>query len=421
MALDDPTGQNRDQKKRAASTSGGASSVTKSAKVTETTTRRRKKTVTTWEAGRAGAMPWSPGKVGALAALPLVGGLLIGGTAWAVPHIEKKLEKQTIADLEAAGVDTSNLDVDFDYRTGSITGSAESGVDAAMLEAKGDGSGIRNLSAALAAGAAIAEPEEAPATTVAEVEEPEPAETGPTDVTATVEDGRIVLRGEVLSEAQRATLVEAAEDTGAEVVDELTISGFEEATAGADTRVAGLAGLLGSLGSGVTGVATLSDTSLGFVGEASDAGVAAGLEAAVAEAGSGLQTSTDVTVSEAVNQGEELAARLAALGPVHYKLNQSVLDAEAIALLDQAVEVLKEFPEPPVELIGHTDAWAGRASNQGLSERRAAAVVDYLVEQGIDPARLTSSGKGEDDPIADNDTAVGRRENRRTVFEVKLG
>ncbi len=400
----------------AAGAGGAIASITRHTETT-TTTRRRKRTVTSWDRDPAA---WAPGKVGALAALPLVGGLLIGGTAWAVPHIEKTLERQTIADLEAAGIDTSDLDVDYDYRTGSITGSAAAGVDAGTLEAKGDGSGVRNLSALLAAGAVKAE-QETPVTTEAAAEEPAAVEVGPTDVTAMVEDGRIVLRGEVLSEAQRQTLVDAAEATGVEVVDELTVSGFDEATPGADARVAGLAGLISNLGPGVTGVATLSDTSLAFVGEAPDADIAAAVEAAVADAGSGLETSAEVSAPEATDDAAELAARLAALGPVHYKLNMSCHDGEAVALLDEAVAILQEYPGVPVELVGHTDKFAAQASNQALSERRASEVVDYLVEHGVDPERLSSSGMGEDAPIGDNETAVGRRENRRTEFQVKLG
>ncbi len=399
-----------------AGTGGAIASITKHTE-TITTTRRRKRTVTSWERDPAA---WSPGKVGALAALPLVGGLLIGGTAWAVPHIEKKLERQTIADLEAAGIDTSNLEVDYDYRTGSITGSAAAGVDEATLEAKGDGSGVRNLSALLAAGAVKAEAE-TPSTTEAAAEEPAPAEVGPTDVTAMLEDGRIVLRGEVLSEDQRQTLVDAAEATGVEVVDELTVSGFDEATPGADARVAGLAGLISNIGSGVTGVATLTDSSLGFVGEAPDADMAAAVEAAVTDAGAGLDTSSEVSAPEAVDDAEEMAARLAALGPVHYKLNMSNHESEEIVILDEAVAILQEYPSVPVELVGHTDRFAAREFNQELSERRSAAVVDYLVEHGVDPERLSSSGMGEDAPIGDNETAVGRRENRRTEFQVKLG
>ncbi|GAA4397337.1 hypothetical protein GCM10023153_21130 [Ornithinibacter aureus] len=72
-----------------------------------------------------------------------------------------------------------------------------------------------------------------------------------------------------------------------------------------------------------------------------------------------------------------------------------------------------------VEVIGHTDSLGGDAVNQPLSEKRAQAVTDFLVTAGIDKGRITSSGKGSSDPIADNkhadgrDNPAGRQQNRR--------
>jgi outer membrane protein OmpA-like peptidoglycan-associated protein len=57
------------------------------------------------------------------------------------------------------------------------------------------------------------------------------------------------------------------------------------------------------------------------------------------------------------------------------------------------------------------------AYNQGLSERRAATVARYLEERGVAPGRLKVVGKGESQPIADNTTAEGRRQNRRVVLQ----
>lgn len=65
-------------------------------------------------------------------------------------------------------------------------------------------------------------------------------------------------------------------------------------------------------------------------------------------------------------------------------------------------------------IIGHTDNQGGRAYNQRLSEARAAAVLSWLVEHGIQPTRLTSEGRGMDKPVASNDTEEGRALNRRT-------
>lgn len=81
--------------------------------------------------------------------------------------------------------------------------------------------------------------------------------------------------------------------------------------------------------------------------------------------------------------------------------------------LNEVVSVLRQNPEIDVEIQGHTDSQGATEMNQRLSERRAAAVLDYLVEQGVDADRLDDKGYGETDPVASNDTAQGRAKNRR--------
>jgi OOP family OmpA-OmpF porin len=67
---------------------------------------------------------------------------------------------------------------------------------------------------------------------------------------------------------------------------------------------------------------------------------------------------------------------------------------------------------------GHTDSVGTDAYNQGLSERRAMAVKDYLVGKGVDGSRLSSMGYGESSPVASNDTADGRALNRRVELNL---
>lgn len=85
-------------------------------------------------------------------------------------------------------------------------------------------------------------------------------------------------------------------------------------------------------------------------------------------------------------------------------------------LFANAVEVLRLNPGLTVEIQGHTDSTGPEAYNQKLSERRAMAVKQELVNQGIDGSRLTTVGYGESRPIADNNTAEGRAQNRRVVY-----
>jgi OmpA-OmpF porin, OOP family len=94
--------------------------------------------------------------------------------------------------------------------------------------------------------------------------------------------------------------------------------------------------------------------------------------------------------------------------------------ADSVAILDQAVDALKRYPEIKVELDGHTDSIGTDAYNQKLSERRAQIVYDYLTAHGIDPSRITAvKGFGESQPIDTNATKEGRARNRRTELKVE--
>jgi OOP family OmpA-OmpF porin len=88
------------------------------------------------------------------------------------------------------------------------------------------------------------------------------------------------------------------------------------------------------------------------------------------------------------------------------------------AAIASIVTVLSQNPGLRVQITGYTDSSGSAAHNQKLSERRAETIRDRLVESGIDSARLDTVGYGEENPIADNDTAAGRAENRRIEFDV---
>ena len=90
----------------------------------------------------------------------------------------------------------------------------------------------------------------------------------------------------------------------------------------------------------------------------------------------------------------------------------------SIVELDKVVEMMQHHPTLRIELGGHTDNVGNAAANQKLSEQRAKAVYDYLVQHGIAAGRLSYKGYGQTQPVADNSTADGRRQNRRTVFTI---
>jgi outer membrane protein OmpA-like peptidoglycan-associated protein len=101
------------------------------------------------------------------------------------------------------------------------------------------------------------------------------------------------------------------------------------------------------------------------------------------------------------------------LGDVLFATGRAELMAGASTNLNKLVSFLGKYPERTAAIEGYTDSVGSADYNQGLSERRADAVRSYLIAQGIDSARLSATGKGARSPVAGNDTAEGRQQNRR--------
>ena len=101
-----------------------------------------------------------------------------------------------------------------------------------------------------------------------------------------------------------------------------------------------------------------------------------------------------------------------------FDTSKATFQQQTFPVLQAMVAILKQYPSSKFALEGHTDSDGKDAANLALSENRAAAVKNYLIENGIDTSRLTSAGFGEAKPIASNKTKVGKAQNRRV--EVKL-
>lgn len=104
---------------------------------------------------------------------------------------------------------------------------------------------------------------------------------------------------------------------------------------------------------------------------------------------------------------------------INFDFDKSNIKPEAEPVLDAAVDVLKENPGVNIRVAGYTDSTGPDAYNQGLSERRANSVKDYLEKHGIEASRLTAVGFGEADPVASNSTKDGRAQNRRVTLDVQ--
>ena len=88
------------------------------------------------------------------------------------------------------------------------------------------------------------------------------------------------------------------------------------------------------------------------------------------------------------------------------------------AELEKLVDIMTDYPHLSIEIGGHTDNIGSEAYNQKLSEARAKAVVDYLLEKKVNPVRLSYHGYGSIKPITSNATEAGQAKNRRVEFTV---
>ena len=121
-----------------------------------------------------------------------------------------------------------------------------------------------------------------------------------------------------------------------------------------------------------------------------------------------LQRQIDVLQAKPTDRGLVLT-----LGDVLFTTGRADLKPGAAGNLNKLVAFLNKYPDRSVTIQGYTDSVGSEDYNQGLSERRAGSVKSYLTEQGISSMRLSAAGKGRSDPVADNDSAAGRQQNRR--------
>ena len=114
----------------------------------------------------------------------------------------------------------------------------------------------------------------------------------------------------------------------------------------------------------------------------------------------------------------EVQERLIRLQGVNFDFDQSNLDDGTIVILNQGAEILRNNARVRVEVQGHTDDIGSDQYNQALSEQRAQAVVDYMINAGIATNRMEPRGYGETQPIVANDSNANRALNRRVDFVV---
>jgi OOP family OmpA-OmpF porin len=138
----------------------------------------------------------------------------------------------------------------------------------------------------------------------------------------------------------------------------------------------------------------------------------------------GWQFKADVSVKPAAapvdpTVCQQLFSDLLAKGSIRFESGQATIDPDSAGLLDRLIETAFRCPTASIEIAGHTDGDGDDAFNQALSEKRAQAVMDYLVKAGLPADRFTATGYGSTQPVAANDTEQGKAQNRRIEFVVR--
>lgn len=103
---------------------------------------------------------------------------------------------------------------------------------------------------------------------------------------------------------------------------------------------------------------------------------------------------------------------------IRFDVNEADLRPAAEDNIEELTQVLKRYDDTDVLVVGHTDATGSHEHNMELSTRRAMAVAEYATSHGLDADRITIEGQGETAPVAENDTAEGRQQNRRVEIAI---
>lgn len=182
---------------------------------------------------------------------------------------------------------------------------------------------------------------------------------------------------------------------------------------------------LGALSRLSTGTLVVSDREVKLSGDAFYDGAASQLRAGLGkEFPQTFQYKAEVTVKPAAapvdpTVCQQLFSDLLGKGSIRFESGRANIDPDSAGLLDRLIETALRCPTTPIEVAGHTDSVGDDAANQALSEKRAQAVVDYLVKAGLPAVRFTAVGYGSTQPVADNESDEGKAQNRRIEFLVR--
>ncbi len=182
---------------------------------------------------------------------------------------------------------------------------------------------------------------------------------------------------------------------------------------------------LGALSRLSTGTLVVTDREVKLSGDALYDAAAAQIRAGLGkDFPPGFQFKPDISVKPAsapvdATVCQQLFSELLGKGKIRFESGRANIDPDSAGLLDRLIETALRCPTANIEVGGHTDADGEDAANQALSERRAQAVVDYMVKAGLPASRFTAVGYGSTQPVGSNETDEGKAQNRRIEFLVR--
>lgn len=147
------------------------------------------------------------------------------------------------------------------------------------------------------------------------------------------------------------------------------------------------------------------------IGAAAGAAIGAGIGKYMKTQEDKLRQQTAGTGVEVTRQGDNIILNMP--GHVTFATDSAEVTPAFYGTLDQVAATIAEYQDTRVAVAGHTDSTGSDSYNQQLSERRAQAVASYLTGRGVAATRVTTVGYGETRPVASNETADGRQQNRR--------
>jgi OOP family OmpA-OmpF porin len=232
----------------------------------------------------------------------------------------------------------------------------------------------------------------------------------------------LTLSGYVPDNNVHAALVAAAQRkfTNDKIVDNL------KASIGAPGNFApAVTSALGALSRLSTGSLVINDREVRLSGDALYDAAAEQIRGGLAkELPQGWTTKAEVSVKPAAapvdaSVCQQLFKQNLTKGRIRFETASASINADSAGLLDRLVEIAMRCPTTKFDIVGHTDGDGDPAFNQTLSEKRAAAVEDYLIKAGLSGDRFEAIGYGATLPLAANDTEDGKLQNRRIEFVVR--